>query len=1405
MEKQSTRKFLKLIVALVALFLLGASALMLASCNKDEHQHSYTSSVTTPATCSNPGVETFTCSCGAAYTQIIPATNDHAWEKIKVYANSCESEGWTVYECSVCHEQKQDDWTPKLDHQYEAVETVEETCTKDGYQIMQCSYCGDRYTDDQYSSEHKATGHKWIANTDAEDPASDEDKKLGFVTVKEADCLNAAQLERKCSVCGHTEPKESGKPLGHLVDNAVPTKNLCKIDESLVDAEGNAVYAFECERENCPVEVVVDARGNTKHYIEAVDHKMVLNTKGTADGKNYQAATCTADGWDVYTCSVCGVSEGKVTEKTGHAYNTVKADGVTPVVVCEADKDISTKREYLDYMRSVVGNSAYLQNQTMYDDAWTAAVKAASGTAADEKDGSLAISCVCSKCGNIQLAFGHEYIIAKYVDGSSTDYEVDEETGLPVDYSDEVTVATMNCRYVQVCKNGCGTVLARGTHQNVEAATCRAPAICEDCGVAVSPQLTHQWISVADILNETTNGDSKDSDIKIGDKTYKYGELRAAYEKVVATETWMKPVTGDCDSQSTDVYVCGRCLVEAANGTEVTWNQATELPVGGTPTTATSTNAYVITSEYTHKYVKTYYTLDGTKTEYNKTNCEIGFLVKYVCSVCGNVFTNVAVPNEVETTIAADEVNEAENNEAKKPIATMANGIFTDEDGYVVDTTGIGDVKIDSENFTETVAEKIVVDKNIGKHELVLNATKDNPTYQGTNGYKPSTCVAVAKIPYTCENCGQIIVLDADTKANAEEETNNTNYILESSDIQYIDTNDKIKDPTNHAGELQPCGVHCKGVGTPNTSGYQACGAEGANAPSHAAVTIKYEFKSDIKDYYGDYTIQVAKVTSQVIDDKAELATVFTNYKMTLIDGTKIADCSIKKDSEQVDPYFVAPKLWDGTAIEKADEGDYLVLVAADGTVYPVLSGASVAYYTEDKGVDKTDGVVTPYDSTANEGSGNGTSATLVSQDDTYFVDFTEGTTGTKAPVSASDAKSLTLALQNETTEVKEGSTTLDVLTVNVSKSFTIAQDESDTTNTFATFADYQAKIDSDVDRVVFDLNGNTITFPDTAYSELTQSGNYGAVVLSTSSVDQWVFQNGTLNFAAKDNSSAFVVGTITTLTLNDVDVVSAVNGIRMNQAGATLNVNNSNLYVSGTYGIYTMNPAGSESTAQTRANAVDINVTDSVIMMNPNTAKTATAATDVSNTALYVDNFATVDVTGSTLSANRQALMVRSGEVTVAKTTLTLVDGFTAEDYVAGDDDTYDNSEDYYLAGYWGTMNQAPKAAVVVGDSSKTSAAVDLTKDAEDVFATVIFEEGVVINVPLNGAEIVIGSNYVESDLEKHPDCDKDEDDNVEALPVTVYFDVNGAVADDDIYFCLNYITGTVQLVGAGDYTGLN
>ena len=43
--------------------------------------HSYTSTVTTPATCAVPGVMTYTCSvCGDTYTEAIPATGEHDFQ-----------------------------------------------------------------------------------------------------------------------------------------------------------------------------------------------------------------------------------------------------------------------------------------------------------------------------------------------------------------------------------------------------------------------------------------------------------------------------------------------------------------------------------------------------------------------------------------------------------------------------------------------------------------------------------------------------------------------------------------------------------------------------------------------------------------------------------------------------------------------------------------------------------------------------------------------------------------------------------------------------------------------------------------------------------------------------------------------------------------------------------------------------------------------------------------------------------------------------------------------------------------------------------------------------------------------------------------------------------------------------
>ena len=1334
MEKQSTRKFLKLIVALVALFLLGASALMLASCNKDEHQHSYTSSVTTPATCSNPGVETFTCSCGAAYTQIIPATNDHAWEKIKVYPNSCESEGWTVYECSVCHEQKQDDWTPKLDHKYEAVETVEATCTEDGYQIMQCSYCKSRYTDAQYSAEHKATGHKWIVNTDAEDAASDEDKKLGFVTVKEADCLNAAQLERKCSVCGHTEPKESGKPLGHLVDNAVPTKNLCKIDESLVDAEGNAVYAFECERENCPVEVKIDKAGNTAHYVKAAEHKMkvvkevtycvdedseeLLPSSTDAKGEGVRYEIC--ENCDTYGTKL-DTSEDTLNKKTeiaatGHKWNTVKLDGKNDVVVCEADTKLSTPAEYYKVMEAAWGVQKYSQKRA----ALIQYYQTMSGEVT--KAGADGFSRYCADCGALQIANGHEYVIAALEEGKyeNEDYEKDEN-GLPV-VAEGVTVATMDCRYVQVCKNpGCGDVLERGKHGETTAATCRDCGKCETCGEDITDQLTHTWIKISELVdkdgkfikndatqdtgNADANGCFKGTNIKRED-AFK------AYEKLVADNAWMKPVVGNCEDETTEVYVCAQCLVDAVKeDVEVTWNTATEFPVGTTKPaeTATSTNAYVISTGFGHDYQPTYFRLDGSEIVYEQTNCELGFLVKYVCTRCEEVFTNVPVANDPDTKPEkGDEAYNSKTNEAalnapKAPANLTVDGFFTDENGFVINTpatTGNYEGKGNAEYYqsTDFQADELaaaLAAKNNHKGDHLVTVVAG---YQDLSSYDAPTCIATANVPVVCANCGATLDYNYSVLADAEDAPNKTDsalhFKLADKWGENLVAEDKKLDPTAHAGKAFACGDHCdaksadgktylcSGFVKDHSTTWNKSVSEVTNEMKEAAhTTITVDYKLTVaSNHYSDYTIRVAVVPVGAVSDGK-------------IDWTKVSFSTVSKFSVCADNDFtdepttgMTADYTAPTAYTEAKAGTYFVLTDAKGNNYPV---SNLGLFTEDDGSNQ-DAI---------------TDGTTVSQDDTFFLNI--GDSGCKAPIHATTSASLDLAFKNAQPEK-------GVLTVQLAAAADFSVD-----STIWGTVETNAK---SATSLVIDLNG----------AKLTSTAGIPFDAFAT--IETITIKNGTFTFTNEDTSSvkyAIQVGNGASgvdLVFDDVDLVvtkasTAVSVVysdtQADQSTVTFK-NGSTITSYGKIGIAVDAPKV-DTVSATLATVVTLNDTD-VVMAN------ATPTSNTFSTALLVGAPVIVKVDDSTLSAAGQALVVRGGEVNVADSDLVLTK-YTADekevseksfekgailgedvvDYSAVADNWAEFNEGitdlqtYRIAGLWGNGNAVPRAAVVIGNSDKT------------------------------------------------------------------------------------------------------
>ena len=1369
---------------------------MLASCNKDEHQHSYTSSVTTPATCSNPGVETFTCSCGYAYTQIIPATGDHDWQVLQVYPNSCESDGYTVYECSVCHEQKQGDWTAKRDHKYEAVETVEATCTTDGYQIMQCSYCGDRYTDDQYSAEHKATGHKWIVNTDPADPADLTDAE-GWKVVKAADCLNAAQLERECSVCHEKEQKTGAAATGHMVTVngklTVKTDNLCKVNEQLVDAEGNKIYAFECENENCPVEVVVDARGNTKHFIKAVDHVMEtvkehINCEDTDDDKSYILEKCKncdtewtgADSEDGY--------KKTYVDEAGHDFNTVQTDGETDVVVCIKDDGLETRGDYLEYMRSVVDFTTYQANWQNYVTAWNNAYKTVNKGAEDASitDASkLSISRVCARCGEVTVANGHHYVIAKYVDGSFTEYEKDEEGAL-VDYSKEVTVVSMNCRYVQICPD-CGTINAHGKHQNVAAATCRADGLCADCGLPVNGQLKHEYVNVATVI------DYKNSSTPAEKALYN------AYVKVSATETWMTPVKGDCDSKETTVYVCKQCLLDAVDEkNEVVWNQATELPATATdngPVAAkAATNAYVITRENAHDYQPTYFSLSATDTtattlRADQVSCQIGYKEALICSKCGDVYINVPVGDNPET----KDVNEAENNPKNEDRG------FTDANGFLLDYTSetLEGLKGDADKAptmgTITVEQlaKLVAEDHYGEHLLYLTAN-----YAEMNGYSAHSCLGeAATLPYTCLNCGTIVQLSATQVSDVNDETkpndvkntfefatvaeveaatglkhqddeNNYNFYacakegnsgVEGGDLVTatvgVQAIENAKD-VRHAGKVLACGIHCDA----NVNG-KTCNVE-SNGGAHTAVTVSYQLKSGMKEFYDGYSVKIAVVGANKVNP-ASTDTTINAYITELLDAQTVASC--------VDTGFEAPSranfMKDGAAVA----GNYLVLVDANGKAYQLIDDSgmvadaddsAVVFYSEDRAVNNEgDAKVADIDD-----------VTSVQSIDTYFVYWeTTGEVPTNAPVSASTSASLTLALKNDPKEVTENGTKYDVYTVNVTKSFKIT-----------TKPDIPEKQTNEV-RVVFELNGNTLTMD----LENVDDSSKGVWLVQ----NELVFQNGNVVVESNGNA-AFDVDAGASLTMDNVVLTTDNNAIRTDpttEAGAEINLNKTTINSNGDFGVGTN--ANNVNNATTKD--VVINIVDSNIFMNLNDKNEAGKGENVDNTALFINVPSKVTVEGSTLVANRQVVMVRGGLLEMSDSKLILEAAS-----ITGDSLTMD----------WGDGNTAPRAAMLLGNKNRS--------DSETAYQykTTVILENVAFDVDAGDRTVVIASDYEESTILKQEDTKfpagtADENktfDNISTMPIMVYLDAGNCVTDKQIDFVPGYIPGTIQLIDCGNASGI-
>lgn len=207
--------------------------------------------VTKAATCTEDGVRTFTCVCGATKTEAVKATGHSYGEGTVTKAATCTENGEKTYACANCT-YKKTEVIKAVGHIYdEGAVTTEPTCTEPGVKTFSCKSCGNKKTEEVAATGHKF-GDTWVKgdgnHTNSCTVCGEkitEPHKFEVGEFKKAPtCTEAGEREDVC-VCGETKTV-AVEALGHEPGEAVRENEV----PATADKDGSydsVVYCTRCK------------------------------------------------------------------------------------------------------------------------------------------------------------------------------------------------------------------------------------------------------------------------------------------------------------------------------------------------------------------------------------------------------------------------------------------------------------------------------------------------------------------------------------------------------------------------------------------------------------------------------------------------------------------------------------------------------------------------------------------------------------------------------------------------------------------------------------------------------------------------------------------------------------------------------------------------------------------------------------------------------------------------------------------------------------------------------------------------------------------------------------------------------------------------------------------------------
>ena len=242
------------------------------------------------ATCKETGYsgDTWCKDCGKKILsgQTIAKTENHSWDAGKVTTKAtCTEEGEKTFTCSICGDKK----TEKISatgHQHTEIRNKKEaTCKETGYSgDTWCKDCGKKILSGQTIA--KTEDHSW---------------NQGEIT-KEPTCKEEGEKTFTCTICGNTKTEKVSTTDHQHMEIRNQKNPTCK----------EAGYSGDTYCTDCGVKIFSGQTiAKTKNH----------NWDG---GVITTEPTCTERGEKTFTCTICGNTNTKKVNATGHSYGAYK-------------------------------------------------------------------------------------------------------------------------------------------------------------------------------------------------------------------------------------------------------------------------------------------------------------------------------------------------------------------------------------------------------------------------------------------------------------------------------------------------------------------------------------------------------------------------------------------------------------------------------------------------------------------------------------------------------------------------------------------------------------------------------------------------------------------------------------------------------------------------------------------------------------------------------------------------------------------------------------------------------------------------------------------------------------------------------------------------------------------------